>query len=168
MLDAVSSRAAKEHGQQLAIDFASDWKDAVLLELRGWSAIHKARGNSTMTLEQFRAEARSQPDSHKAWGALPAIACRAGLIAPKTHSDGSPVMRNAESVKTRAHPVRVWALCFSAHPQTDATCHPKLQDASPSECERQPTGLAYVSDGPHGGDSAGLLAAVSEFHRGRA
>jgi hypothetical protein len=107
-LNAEASRAAKEHGQQLAIDFATDWRDAVLLELRGWIAIHKARGFTEMTFEQFRHEARNQPASPKAWGGLAAVACRAGLIAPKTHSDGSPVMRNAESVKTRAHPVRVW------------------------------------------------------------
>jgi hypothetical protein len=110
ILNATASQAAKEQGMQLALSFATDWRDAVLLELRGWIAIHKARGNSTMTFEQFRAEAKNQPGSHKAWGALPKIACAENLIAPKTHSDGSPVMRNAASVKTKAHPVRVWAI----------------------------------------------------------
>lgn len=108
MLDAHASAAAKDHGQQLALTFATEWREAVLMELRGWLAIHRAKGHSTMTFEQFRHEARNQPGSHKAWGALPAIACREGLIAPLTHTDGSPVMRRAESEKTHAHPVRVW------------------------------------------------------------
>jgi hypothetical protein len=107
-LNATASRQAKETGQQLALDMAGDWKAEVLLELRGWIAIHKARGNSSMTFEQFRHEARNQPGSHKAWGSLPGMACRAGLIAPMAHADGSPVMKAAESVKTHGHHVRVW------------------------------------------------------------
>jgi hypothetical protein len=110
MLDAAASRAAKEQGMQAALDFSSDWKDAVLLELRGWIAIHKAQGHSSMTFEQFRHQARNQPASHKAWGSLPSIACRAGLIRAMKHPDGSPVMRCAESLKTHGHPVRVWEL----------------------------------------------------------
>lgn len=108
MLDAAASQAAKAHGQQIALEFAGDWKEQVLMELRGWLAIHKARGHASMTFEKFRAEARNHPHSHKCWGALPAIACREGLIAPMKHADGSPVMRAAESIKTHGHPVRVW------------------------------------------------------------
>ena len=114
-LNASASRAAKERGQQLAIDFAGDWKEAVLLELRDWIAMHVAQGHTTMTFEQFRHDARSKPESHKAWGSLPTIACKAGLIAPMTHADGSPVMRPAESVKTHGHPVRVWRLVNLPH-----------------------------------------------------
>lgn len=108
MLNATASRQAKEYGQQLAIDFATEWKDAVLLELRGWLAIHKAKGFTTMTFEQFRHDAKEQPKTHKCWGAIPRIACGLGLIAPMNHPDGTPVMRPAESVKTHSHPVRVW------------------------------------------------------------
>lgn len=110
ILNARESAAAKLHGQQLAIDFAQEWRDAVLLELTGWLAIHKALGNQTMTFEQFRAEAKHQPESHKAWGSLPSIAVRAGLITPIEHPDGSPVYRKAASIKTHAHPVRVWGI----------------------------------------------------------
>lgn len=108
MLDAIASHAAKDAGQQLTLSFAGDWRSRVLLELRGWLAIHKAKGHETMTFEQFRHEAREQPSSHKSWGALPGVAARAGLIEAMTHADGSPVVRKAESVKTHSHPVRVW------------------------------------------------------------
>lgn len=108
MLNATASRAAKEHGMQLALDMSGEWKDRVMLELRGWLAIHKARGNTTVTMEQFRAEAKEQPASFRAWGPLPALACKAGLLAPMNHSDGSPVMRAAESERTHGHFVRVW------------------------------------------------------------
>jgi hypothetical protein len=63
---------------------------------------------------------------------------------------------------------RVWKDHSSAHPQPAAACPPKLQDASPSDGKRHPSGIADVSAGRHRGDSAGLLAAVAEFHRGRA
>jgi hypothetical protein len=109
-LNATASQAAKEQGMQLALSFAAEWKDAVLLELRGWIAIHKARGNSTMTMEQFRAEARNKPESFRAWGPLPVVACKAGLLVPMNHPDGSPVMRAAESPQTHGHFVRVWKL----------------------------------------------------------
>jgi hypothetical protein len=110
MLDATASQAAGVAGRQLAIDFAAEWSVAVLLELRGWLAIQKAQGHSTMTFERFRHEARNQPDSHKAWGALPRLAQSQGLIRPHLRDDGSQVMRNAESLKTHGHPVRVWLI----------------------------------------------------------
>lgn len=137
MLNAQSSRAGKERGQQLALDLSGEWRERVLLELQGWIAIHKARGNTTMTMEQFRAEARNHPESPKAWGPLPAVACKAGLIAPLTHPDGSPVMRRAESVKTHSHPVRVWSLL--------------------------PAGAPAASSG----SGAELLGAVAAYHRQR-
>jgi hypothetical protein len=63
-----------------------------------------------MVFEQFRAQARCQPHSHKAWGALPALAAKRGWIEAAAHADGSPVMRLAESEKTHSHPVRVWRI----------------------------------------------------------
>jgi hypothetical protein len=119
MLNAAASRAAKEHGQQLAIDFAGeDWKARVLVELRAWCATRRAQGHEEITMEQFRAVARNVPTSHKAWGTLPAIACKAGILAPMAHADGSPVMRFAESVKTHRHPVRAWRLLPSSFAST--------------------------------------------------
>lgn len=110
MLDASASHQAKDAGQQLAMDFAGEWHSAAILELRGWLAIHKAKGHTTMTFEQFRHEARNQPRTSKAWGALPRIAVKERLIAPLLHADGTPVMRNAESIRTHGHPVRVWEI----------------------------------------------------------
>jgi hypothetical protein len=168
-LNAVASRAAKDRGQQLALDLAGEeWKTSVLVELRAWCAVRRAQGYEDMTMEQFRAEAKNHPASFRAWGPLPVIACRAGILAPMNHPDGSPVMGFAESVKTHRHPVRRWKLLSSAHPQPATSCPPNLQDAIPSEGKRQPFGSDDVSAGRHGGDSAGLLAAVAEFHRGRA
>ncbi|MCC2632156.1 MAG: hypothetical protein K0S48_42 [Ramlibacter sp.] len=110
MLDALASQAAKAQGQQLSIMFYGYWTAAVMVELRAWVAMRRAQGQTTMTFEQFRHDAVAVPHSHKSWGSLPAIACRAGLIAPMNHADGSPVMRAAESVKTHGHFVRVWSL----------------------------------------------------------
>jgi hypothetical protein len=101
----------KREGQQLAIDFAGDWPERVLLELRGWCAIEKARGMTTMTVEAFRAASRIHPDSHKAWGALPRLACKAGVIAPKLiPGTDQQERRNAVSPRTHAHEVKVWVL----------------------------------------------------------
>jgi hypothetical protein len=167
-LNAVASRAAKDRGQQLALDLAgTEWKESVLAELGAWCAVRRAQGHTDMTMEQFRAVAKASPPSHKCWGTVPAIACRAGILAPMVHPDGSPVMGFAESVKTHRHPVRRWKLLPSAQPQPAAACPPKLQDATPSDGKRQPFGSDDVSAGRHGGDAAGLLAAVAEFHRGR-
>lgn len=110
LLDAQASHAAKLHGQQVALDFSADWGDDVLGELATWCRDRKAQGFTEMTFEQFRAEARAQPKSSKAWGSLPRRALMRGLIAAKVHADGSPVMRAAESVKTHSHPVRVWRI----------------------------------------------------------
>jgi hypothetical protein len=110
MLDAVASQRAKATGQQLSIMFDGDWTAAVMVELRAWVATRRAQGHIVMTFEQFRHDAVAVPHSHKSWGSLPAIACRAGLISPMNHADGSPVVRAAESVKTHGHFVRVWSL----------------------------------------------------------
>jgi hypothetical protein len=98
----------KREGQQLAIDFAGDWPERVLLELRGWCAIEKARGMTTMTVEAFRASTTNEPRTHYCWGSVPRLAIKAGIIKPALHADGSPVMRNAAAPRTRAHPIRVY------------------------------------------------------------
>lgn len=150
-LNATASRAAKQAGQQLALDMAGDWKADVLVELRAWIAVHRGQGNREMTMEQFRAQAVNQPTSHKAWGALPAIACKAGLIEPVLHDDGSAVMRRAASVRTHAHPVRLWRIVDSsfAPAAREPANYPSAHDADGSLARRQPVGVARVSDGRH-------------------
>lgn len=151
MLNATASRAGKQVGQQLALDMAGDWKADVLVELRAWLAVHRGQGNTTMTLEQFRAQAVNQPHSHKAWGALPAIACKAGLIEAILHDDGSAVMRRAESVRTHAHPVRLWRIVdssFAPAGAVGANC-PSSHDGGPAGLVRQPIELRHVGESRH-------------------
>lgn len=104
ILDAAQSQSLKERGQQIAMDFSGLWRDAVVDEFRGWVAIQKARGLTWITIEQFRSQARSHPDSHKAWGALPRILVAAGLIRPT----GEYI--KAAAPKTHAHPVAKWRI----------------------------------------------------------
>lgn len=151
MLNAAASRAAKQAGQQLALDMADDWTDRVLVELRAWLAVHRGQGKREMTMEQFRAQAVNQPASHKAWGALPAIACRANLIEPVVHGDGSPVMRRAESVRTHAHPVRVWRILDSSFvlAATAGTDRPSSHDGDVAVARHAPSTLFQVGESRH-------------------
>lgn len=112
-LNAAASLSAKASGQQLALDMSGEWPARALQELRAWLVTHAAEGWKTITMEQFRAVALNVPSSHKAWGALPRLACAAGLLEPMTHADGSPVARPAESVRTHGHFVRVWRIASS-------------------------------------------------------
>jgi hypothetical protein len=159
MLDAVASRAAKDRGQQLSIMFDGEWSVAVMVELRAWLARRAAEGQDTFTFEQFRHDAISQPSSHKSWGSLPAIACRAGLIEPMNHPDGSPVMVRAESVKTHSHPVRRWRLA-SSFPAAAADTSPTVQEHGRAEA------LPFVG-AASGCGSEGAYRAGQAFHRGR-
>lgn len=106
--DIVTGETLKREGMQMALSFAGDWSDEVVLEFRGWIAVEKARGLKTVTIEQFRSQAKAQPRSHKCWGSAPRLFCKAGLIAPKTRDDGSQVTVKAASPKTHAHEIRVW------------------------------------------------------------
>ena len=103
-LDAARSAELKAAGLQLALAFAGDWPERVVMEFRGWAAIEKARGMRTCTIERFRAEATQHPTSTKAWGALPRMLVKAGLISPT----GEYV--KAASPRTHAHPVARWHL----------------------------------------------------------
>lgn len=107
-LDAAAGEALKEQGQQLALDFSGDWADEVVMAFRAWAAVEKARGLKSFTIEQFRAATSVQPESHKAWGALPSKLHRMGLIAPSLDESGEPRYQRAAAPKTHAHPVRVW------------------------------------------------------------
>jgi len=104
MLNAAQGQALKTAGMQLALDYSGDWQDEVIAELRAWIAKEKAMGMRTMTVEAFRAQAKAVPPSHKCWGNVPRMACKAGLIAP------TDTYQRAVSVATHAHPVKVWAI----------------------------------------------------------
>jgi hypothetical protein len=108
ILDAPQSAALKQHGQQLAIDFAGDWPERVLAELRGFLAVLKAKGLPTFTFEQFRAQAQNLPDKHQQWGALASMACKRGITAPALDEYGEQRTIKAASPRTHRHRVCVW------------------------------------------------------------
>ena len=93
---------------QLALDVNVEWAEHVLVEFRAWLTVQKARGLKTITVEEFRSQAKNLPSSHKAWGSLPRIACRAGLIKPAIDPAGERIYRRAAALKTHAHPVALW------------------------------------------------------------
>lgn len=109
-LDAAAGAALKDAGQQLALDFAGDWKDSIVVEFTGWLAIQRAMGLKTITIEQFRAQTRNQPPSHKAWGALPKMLQARGLIRVSLNREGEPRRQRAAAPRTHAHPVLVWEI----------------------------------------------------------
>lgn len=109
-LNAGAAHEAKLQGQDAALTFSGEWGKDVIAELRFWLQRRKKAGHTEVLMEQFRAEAVCQPLTPKAWGALPSKAKLAGLIEPRRHADGSPVMRKTEAVKTHRHPVRVWSI----------------------------------------------------------
>lgn len=110
VLNAEHGERLKREGQQLALDFSGPWSQAALLEFRGWLAIQRARGEREITVEQFRSQARHQPERHFAWGAFPKIAMAAGLIAPKWVVPGVQARVRAAAPKTHAHEVKVWSI----------------------------------------------------------
>ena len=52
----------------------------------------------------FRAQAKNAPPTSKAWGSLPRLALRRGLIQPTDR------YIKAAAPRTRSHPVRVWGI----------------------------------------------------------
>ncbi len=109
-LDHAAGAAAKHAGMQLALTFSGDWKDEILSEFRAWIAAQKARGETVITIERFRSQAKNQPASHYAWGSMPAIAMAAGLIEPKWAAPGVQDRVRAASVRTHGHEVKCWAV----------------------------------------------------------
>lgn len=110
ILNPTASAEAKRHGQQLALELSGSWAEEVMSELAAWIAVQKARGIRDITVEQFRAQARHQPASHKAWGTLPARACRAGLITPKWAAPGVQARVKAAAPRTHSHEIKVWSV----------------------------------------------------------
>jgi hypothetical protein len=110
ILNAAESTARARQGQQLALDIDESWADRMVAEFRAWAARRVAMGLRDFRVEEFRAAAKQQPPSSAAWGSAPRLLMRAGLIAPKTHPDGSQVYVKAAAVRTRSHPVAVYLI----------------------------------------------------------
>lgn len=111
MLDAQESQARKEAGMQLALEFAGEgWADRVVAEFAGWAALQKRIGLRLVTIELFRSQAKNLPESHKAWGSLPRLLKKSGLVEPALDEHGQQRYQRAASPKTHAHPVALWRL----------------------------------------------------------
>ena len=106
----VSGKLLAERGKALALEHAGDWSERIVLEAGVWCADRKREGMRQTTIEQLRKDARNAPPTPQAWGALPRLLCRAGLIEPAKTADGHPLYTPAASLATHGHPVRVWVL----------------------------------------------------------
>jgi hypothetical protein len=131
ILNAAESTARARQGQQLALDIDVSWQERIVSEFRAWAAKRVAMGLRDLRVEEFRAAAKNVPPSPNAWGSLPRLLIRSGLITPKTHPDGSQVYAKAAAVKTRAHPVAVY---FITNPGPAASAADLHQTACRGPC----------------------------------
>lgn len=107
-LNPSAGRVLKDAGMQAALDFQGDWADRVLAEFREWLQQQRDRGLTFVTIEEFRSQAWNQPTSTKAWGSLPKLATKAGLIAPRWAAPGIQDRAPAASPRTHGHEVKRW------------------------------------------------------------
>jgi len=102
-----SGAQLKEHGQQLAIwNAGANWLEQTLDNLKAFCKVRKDIGRPEFRAEELRQIAAERgwpmPPSPNAWGAIPAIAARRGIIKFTGRYE------NAQSPRTRSHPVKVW------------------------------------------------------------
>jgi len=107
-LNPATGQALKEAGMQLALDNSGDWSIRVIAEFREWLQRQRDRGLTFVTIEEFRSSAAAQPASANAWGSLPGIAIKAGLIAPRWAAPGIQDRAPAASPRTHGHEVKRW------------------------------------------------------------
>lgn len=101
----LTGRDRKREGQRQALDHAgAEWSAMILKAMRLWLNVIKAQGRPEFRFEEFRATCTKamQPPSHKAWGSVPRLAIKDGLI------EWTGRYVQAESLKTHAHPVKLW------------------------------------------------------------
>lgn len=96
----------KEEGQALALEHAGmPWRDHAISLLTRFCKTGPG-SRRPFAMEDFRAwalgQGLEQPPSPNAWGALPRIGVREGLMVPTGE------YRNAKSPMTRSHPVKIW------------------------------------------------------------
>jgi len=103
----MSGQSLKESGQQLALfNAGTDWADMAIDQLKDFCKVRKAMRVPSFRFEEFvqvlKESGWDQPPSPNAYGALPRIACKNGLI------QFTGQYENAKSPKTRCHPVKIW------------------------------------------------------------
>jgi hypothetical protein len=99
----------KAQGMTRAIENAESnspgWTDRTIVALREFCDQLKSERIFSMAIEDFRATRyKDKPLSSNAWGSIPRIACRKGIL----RSTGS--YRQANSPKTHRHPVMVYEI----------------------------------------------------------
>src|SRR5689334_20856290 len=94
------SRRARDAGLERARSLNGQWLEDAMKALRQFCAVR-----SHVTVEEFRhwwvANGGYEPTKHFAWGALGNAMNRCGWLAFESY-------RAAKSIKTHAHPVRVY------------------------------------------------------------
>lgn len=103
----LSGSALKIQGMSMAIEHAEiacpGWTDRTIEALRVFCIDIKRSGHGSFVMEDFRSTREHDlPISHKSWGSIPVIATRRGIIS------ATGEYRQAKSIKTHSHPVRVW------------------------------------------------------------
>ena len=105
----LTGSALRELGMKRALDHADaetqNWTERTLCALEVFCKVLKTQRVTTFVMEDFR-KVRSDalPASPNAWGAITNIASRRGIIR------WTGEFRNAKSLKTHAHAVRVWEI----------------------------------------------------------
>lgn len=106
-----SSTSTKEAGQQLALFNAGEsWVNQSIDLLKSFCELRKSTRQPAFRFEEFVSVIKiggpihgwTQPPSPNAYGALPRIACKRGLIRFTGQYE------NAQSPKTKSHPVKIW------------------------------------------------------------
>jgi hypothetical protein len=94
----------KRQGQQLALENSGEWIDQIVPAFKLWAEFQKV-SRRDFCLDDFREAVSLEPKSVNAWGALPRILVRKGLIE-QTPVDFWP------SIRPEAHGrrVAVWRL----------------------------------------------------------
>lgn len=97
----------KSTGQQMALfNAGKPWTDDMIDKLRAFCKVRREMGTPEFLFEDFVAVVKQRgwplPPSPNAFGALPQISARKGLIRFTGQYE------NAKSPKTRSHPVKKW------------------------------------------------------------
>jgi hypothetical protein len=105
----MNGQKLKESGQQLALFNAGQvWLDQTIENMKTFCKVRKEIGRPEFRFEEFRKVANERgwplPSTHKAWGSLPRVAVKHGLIRPTGR------YAKATSAATHAHPVAIWSV----------------------------------------------------------
>jgi hypothetical protein len=103
----ITAQHLKTEGQQLSLfNDGQSWVETMMAAMQDFCAHCKTIGRHKFLFEAFRKYAENMgyplPPSHKAWGSLPRVAVKRGLI----ESTGEYCATT--SLKTHGHPALVW------------------------------------------------------------